>query len=438
MKKVLLIVGICIGSTGYSDGQDLSKNVFVVTVGCGISCKQTIQTGFRLNKYHGILTTLHGLSNVKTITAQNRSTNVVYTNLTIVKVDIERDVALLSNPLIESEPLNSFLSARPSTFLESTDNYFSLGHPYGVEAVGRNDIRLASPPFITLSDRIPPNERNQYDVRNSPRTTIQVIEMRYNFGNGESGEPILDKQNHVIGINDGGFANINISWAIPINNLDFSKPVNLSAVNALAAEPIELHSFQTDIEQIAGKSVGELSDLFQSWYLSFRKMNKAYNLTPVAQRAGFDPVSFFDISTITQGLKNSLGLDMEAYDFLNGPIYSPTTIEVNTAIPIEYIPVNVAKPYANKSVFTVYFRYDLPIYEYKEPPGQLGPLDDGSLPYFMFNTGDQIQSDFQEHRITEYKKANLQGIFILDDSYKLVAFTGIHVVFSDNPYFQKW
>jgi Trypsin-like peptidase domain len=422
-KLFILLILFFMGQD--SKGQDPEDNVFKVTLGCGKGCKQKIQTGFRLSGYKGIVTTLHGMTAATAITAENKRNN--YYDLRIVRVDMVRDIAIVSNDQLERASGAEGLALSPSTSFPSNVNYKSYGHPYGVQIVPRDDIKLANPSRIILSQRIPGPEQALYANRNSPSPSIGVIEIRYDFGNGESGAPILNQQNQVIGMLDGGFDYINISWAIPVNEVRFSSNISTSAISHLNEYPIQLtHCYQVDVEEIAGKKVSDISDLIQDWYFALRKMSIAYALA--TDKQNFSALKYFDPSTLSTRMKNALDVSCDQYAYFNSPFYDLLYSEVNNATPIDFIPVNIEKKPNNKSEYTIYLRYNSPLYGYKQS-------DDINTLHASFDF-DFLQQELKYKHIKELKKLNVQVTFILDNNFNLVDVKNIKLVFPDESFFQ--
>ena len=421
-KFLLLLLTI----SNLSISQSIEENIFKITVGCGIGCKQQLQTGFRLKNYKGIITTLHGLSGATTITAENQN-GLPFKKLWISQVDFSRDIAILTNDDLEKLPLTQGLSQINNENISTTSFYSSYAHPFGVKLVPRNDIKLSNPALVTLIDRIPKEEQQIYKDRRSPLLSIRVIEMRYNFGNGESGAPILNQQNQVIGINDGGFASINISWAIPIFDIQLNRNVDLNAISQLKATPVKLHSYQIDIESISKMSIDDLSERFQSWYFSLMKINPNNEKTKATD--------LFDKSTISDRFFNSLDLDNgEKYTWLYDAFFGQYPVLHTGDHPLYFIVVNVDNSIQNRHIYTVYFRYSRPLYgiKYKEDEGPFGSFPD--IYYFTLADYDDLKN---QQNIKEYKLANIQATFILDNQHKLVDIKEIKTVLQGEKYFQN-
>ena len=201
--------------------------------------KVVLQTGFRVRGFPGIITALHGVVGCRTISAM-AETGPFFNSLSIVQVDVDNDVALLSNP---NQPF-------------SADEGFERGDPY---QLGNNDILnlVGFPETATASFRRrtqPPEIRSlesMLDVstmagpisnRNSPNVHIKVVAVQVNMMHGDSGAPLLDDQNMVNAIADGGWANgtVSIGWAIPFSQIHF--------------QPVSAGNVQTRLQQLGNQN----------------------------------------------------------------------------------------------------------------------------------------------------------------------------------------
>jgi hypothetical protein len=434
--KMVCLSMILFGFVNLVKGQNAEQYIYKITIGCGRGCRQKIQTGFKLANVNGIFTSLHGLTEYTALSAENAYGN--YSDLEITKVDVKRDVALISNSELQND-YKSGLVVSPSNQISSGIMYKSFGFPHSTSMVPRDDIRMANPPLIRLKSRIPDDEIEQYRARNSPSPDINVIETRYNFGFGESGAPILNQQNQVIGIHDGGFDNINISWNIPIQDVypygkdlvNFTNGNRYSIFATLRSHPIGLaHDYAYDLEREIGKDLKSLSNQIEDWYFSFMKLMIAYNKQE--NKATFDPLKYFEVSTLSNRLKNVLGVNLDSYSWVVSQFSNIFEQEINTQEPVDFIPIDVKREGENRNVFTVFFRYSKPLYAYMTKNG----FADDTY-FFTFSDGDSLEAMSKNGEIQKLKGANIQGIFILDDNFKLVDLKDIKIVLSDEPNFQK-
>lgn len=87
-----------------------------------------------------------------------------------------------------------------------------------------------------LHTLIPPDSAQLFDRRKSPSANITVLNISSgNLGPGYSGAPVLNSNNNVVGVLDGGLRSgaLAISWAIPITYVEWR---DISSARALVDE----------------------------------------------------------------------------------------------------------------------------------------------------------------------------------------------------------
>ena len=218
-----------------------------------------IQTGFKLASTKGIITALHGVADGKIFSAQN--SNGTYENLHISYVDIAHDLALLTCEKLNVEKLVGFNSGYINAAnIHGTFNEFSIcGYPDGTD-VHFDPISIL--PANGIFKKLPKvvGEINTLFIheRNSPSDTITIIDVNGSVAPGQSGAPLLNKSNNVIGIIDGGSENRS-GWAIPIYSINWKNCNNLTVVQTLnqlgkKTFPInQLFALQLDIKNYGSK-----------------------------------------------------------------------------------------------------------------------------------------------------------------------------------------
>lgn len=213
-----------------------------------------IQTGFKLANTKGIITALHGVADGKIFSAQN--SNGTYQNLYISYIDIAHDLALLTCEKINEEKLAGFSteSINKGT-IHGTFNEFSIcGYPEGTD-VHFDPISIL--PANGIFKKLPKviGEINTLFIhdRNSPSDTITIIDLNGSVAPGQSGAPLLNKSNNVIGIIDGGSQNRS-GWAIPIYSISWKNcndPLVAQTLSQLGKQKIsinQLFALQLDIK----------------------------------------------------------------------------------------------------------------------------------------------------------------------------------------------
>jgi hypothetical protein len=199
---------------------EINSEVFRVMLSkCGLKEKGFVQTGFRAqwNGQHGIVTALHGVSWCNNyIATQGQVINL--TDLTLVGVDVDRDVAFLSSKQLASIPGTPLLKAKYNT---AQDQLKVIGYPDGVLSQISNKLRYHDNPLRRLGSwhkRV----TDMCEQRKSPACDISVLLVAEEpLIPGHSGAPVFNQHNHVIGIADGGvkggFALLN--WIIPYEDV---------------------------------------------------------------------------------------------------------------------------------------------------------------------------------------------------------------------------
>lgn len=174
-----------------------------------------VQTGFRVQGSKGIITTLHGIADGKEFSALNNKGDVLK-GLTIKLVDVKNDIVLLSSQELDSRPTEGFRQGNLDS-LQSITNCQVIGHPVGISLYHKNVI-TGTPVLKHLNELIPMSASADFDKRQSPSPDIDVLNIEGNLVSGNSGSPLIDANNLVYGMIDGGIlgGSAGISWAIPL------------------------------------------------------------------------------------------------------------------------------------------------------------------------------------------------------------------------------
>jgi hypothetical protein len=141
-------------------------------------------------------------------------------------VDIARDVALLSSAEVAIDTAAGLVA--PHTDNVSREGLYALGYPYGKtfqEPTTQITVTYAMP-----LNRIIPGEflTAAFIDRRSPELYIRALFAEAHFVPGHSGAPVLNAQDQVIGIVDGGLKEgyIGKSWLIPWADVDLQSVDN--------------------------------------------------------------------------------------------------------------------------------------------------------------------------------------------------------------------
>ena len=178
------------------------------------------QTGFMVKGIRGIFTALHGVVDAKQIGAVSRASNEAFNSLQISKADPESDVALLDSPELDGKNPSALESI---AFSENVDPgpLKVVGHPYGIELIPTTGLTLRTPKLVELRSLLTIDSLGPVQDRGSPFYKTKVLSIQGKLLPGDSGAPILDSQNRVLAIANGGLKGglADISWAISMSNL---------------------------------------------------------------------------------------------------------------------------------------------------------------------------------------------------------------------------
>lgn len=204
--------------------------------GCTAPHSDRVLTGFKIRGEAGIYTALHGVVDCDGgVSATTGDWSATYTDLRIVKADIEHDIALLwSRELPLSGGLSRVQSARDGDFMA---RIIVVGYPKGLLDQSETEVKV---PYQKMLRQVVQPEAHKYlQSRSSPSLTETIYEVRGHLTPGHSGAPLLDKRSRVLAIGNGGLdlGRIEMAWAIPIVDVDL-KPVSREASNTLSPETI--------------------------------------------------------------------------------------------------------------------------------------------------------------------------------------------------------
>jgi len=221
MKTVIFSVLMLI--LALPENPALAQEEYVYSVRITKGSKRYVQTGFQMTGTTGIITALHGVVGADRIGAVNKEAKT-FTGLNIVRVDIDHDLALLSNTKLESERDEGFTKSDSDP--HSRQRVGVWGHPAGIEFKKKEDVYIGNPPRQILSDFIEDRYARAFDERRSPDTEAEVLYLEGNMISGHSGAPVIDLDDKsVLGIVNGGIwqGAAAISWAIPVQNIKWRR-----------------------------------------------------------------------------------------------------------------------------------------------------------------------------------------------------------------------
>lgn len=218
-----------------AQNQTDSPHVFQVRTG-ECSQKPQAQTGFRIVGIKGIITALHGVAGCKTINAINENEDLL--DLSIIRADIDRDVALLGSSKININKSN--LGLKKSIYPEYGGLHV-FGYPLGLEEqIVSEALKIRRKSRRKLNTLLPFETINllKKSPKQSPKLDIEVLSIEGHLLHGYSGAPIINNKNEVVGVANGGLEDgfSEIVWAIPWHDIKWKKTLqrdlkNLSGTN---------------------------------------------------------------------------------------------------------------------------------------------------------------------------------------------------------------
>lgn len=199
------------------------------------------QTGFRVSGIVGLVTALHGVADdCEIINAVGGGDDgPVFNNLVLTKVDVGGDVALLSSSEIKTATRKvQLLAISAGETLKPSDALTVIGYPYGMYAQLRSDsLRVRDTAMVPLSRLIPPNLISAIRSRNSPSPSTRVVSVEGHFLPGESGAPVFNDKNRIVGIVNGGLqeGHAEVSWMIQWNQVYLEQVTQPDVKNSLVS-----------------------------------------------------------------------------------------------------------------------------------------------------------------------------------------------------------
>jgi len=211
------------------------------------------QTGFRVEGVVGIVTALHGVADCETISAVSDD-GIIFTDLVIVAVDIDRDMARLTSPSVEELPADGLIPSSLSTTEILKATLRIVGYPRGLE---RQDIdAIESIRDVESLDDVIPDAEEPADFikRKSPSLAIEVLNIQAQMLPGHSGAPLIDSADQLVAIGNGGLRGgaDGRSWAIPWQAIEW--------------ESVAIATVERKLAELAVKDIAALS--FSSTYPS--------------------------------------------------------------------------------------------------------------------------------------------------------------------------
>lgn len=236
--------------------------------------RKTVElTGFKVKGKNGIYTALHGVvgsSQIKGFTPAVKS-NPTY-NLEVSEVDVDRDIAYLL-PRDEKQKLASgglALGVAPDLAEFGGKSVEVIGYPMGINLLASStSLKVRKPALEELQRITNAGARKNLAVRNSPALITKVLSVDGNLLPGHSGAPILDEDQSVIAVGNGGLdvGRIGWGWAIPFHEIQLvpikNNPTLKQRLDQLATDETQL-AFSCILDEEAREKLAEVRTKIQS------------------------------------------------------------------------------------------------------------------------------------------------------------------------------
>lgn len=257
---ILVIVFILVSDSTVSaqlpEFQPLSNIYRIKSANCTQEPKSRIQTGFRIKGQIGIVTALHGVVGCSSITAQSEGTGKTFTNLVLNKVDISRDMALLSSAdLVTTSPDGFEILSHPAE--QDIVDLQLIGYPWGKpNQEPLYDILFAQESVLS---KLLPNEPVDYmKKRRSPGLDVRVYSLEANLVPGHSGAPLLTTSQRILGVGNGGLdlGRVGKAWAIPMHMVNWkaASSANQELKRVAQFRPGYIFSFATPDDYVSPRT----------------------------------------------------------------------------------------------------------------------------------------------------------------------------------------
>ncbi|MEM7736976.1 MAG: trypsin-like peptidase domain-containing protein [Deinococcota bacterium] len=226
-----IFVALFIGGPVQAQSERGNPQVFVYKLFTTCVGTRLNLTTFISQDLQGFVTALHGVAGCEDISATNPliSSNDLakrFEDLQVTQVSFEHDLAVLSSP-----ELVSYLSQNPNVGLRTATSMTALigsikviGFPLNVtEHVETNDIQLRPGGIVPLTSRIPLELQGDFASCGSPSINSNVLDLEGTIRPGESGAPVLNSADEVIGVGLGGLGEgtSDIVWAAFLSEVTF-------------------------------------------------------------------------------------------------------------------------------------------------------------------------------------------------------------------------
>lgn len=176
-------------------------------------------TGVVVEGIPGIVTALHGVIGCEVL-AHRRGPEMIFEGLKVLKVDVARDVAVLSSDALRTALRSGKLRGQRRGAISGVGQHVAVvGFPQSVPTP------LSLPLTVEdsrkkLSDLVPAGvSREALARRHSPELAYGIVTLSGFLQPGHSGAPIVDTVGRVVAIGNGGLGT-GIGWGFALDSLD--------------------------------------------------------------------------------------------------------------------------------------------------------------------------------------------------------------------------
>lgn len=219
------------------------------------------QTGFSFAEGAEIVTALHGVSGCAKISAQHfvgQTRESTIRDLSITKVDVERDLAVLS-----ASSLSALVHDMSNTSV-SGEKFRITGFPQGSSAPDTIGVQLGEPAIRSLRSILRAKDILRYEQIGSPSPTVNIVRLDGNAQIGHSGAPLTNAEGVVIGIVIGGYelGEFGTFWAIPISEITWTSATasmldRVSTLRGQFSTTVEAPLAIASLELVCGSAIAD-------------------------------------------------------------------------------------------------------------------------------------------------------------------------------------
>lgn len=379
-----LVFGFCLtillSSSVHSQSPDPA--VFRISASeCKFDPDSRNQTGFWIQDREtvGIVTALHGVVDCDTIEAENDYNSPF--ELEIIKVDMDRDVALLGGETLEDLSVDGLsIETGVEGLLDEDKDLFVIGYPVNLPTQRRTDLKyLGLKKLINLipegSNILPSLSR-----RGSPSLNSPMLDLQGHLLPGHSGAPIFNQDNKLIGVGNGGLqaGTIEIGWAVPWQEINWKLITEDEErfENLKESSPRTLFSFTTTVQ------------------------NKIFLETKIACKSAFD---FESLDQLKRDLLNTVK-QQAADEYLSGAYesISPTIQSHIQTLATEYVRISGSEKYYNDNAQLGSLCVSIAPYISTEDEGDIQAIElvgEACVPILQDSVLEELRKDAEEEAI---------------------------------------